>query len=75
MSTVKLQTALKLIRFNHDDAEVRDILQTAIDELDRLYRIEAQWCEFMASQKPAPDNADWLVMNQVAGGRGETITG
>lgn len=54
MTTIKLQTALKLIRYNHDDPEVREIIQTAIDELDRLYQIEAQHSETMTSQKERP---------------------
>lgn len=66
MTTIKLQTALKLIRFNHDDPEVREIIQTAIDELDRLYQIEAQFSELKASQPPAPDNAEWQVQNAMA---------
>lgn len=50
MTTIKLQTALRLIRFNHDDPEVRNILQTTIDELDRLYKVEAQLQEVSQKQ-------------------------
>lgn len=59
MTTIKLQTALKLIRFNHDDPEVREIIQTAIEELDRLYQVELQFIEFKASLPADPDLANW----------------
>lgn len=64
MATIKLQTALKLIRFNHDDPEVREIIQTAIDELDRLYRIETQWNDLR--DMAAPDAGEWAALNRVA---------
>lgn len=41
MATITLQTALKLLRYNHAEPEVRDILQAVLDELDRLYAVEA----------------------------------
>lgn len=41
MNAISLQTALKLIRYN-TDSEVATILQAALDELDRLARVERQ---------------------------------
>ena len=40
MTTISLQTALRLIRYNHADSEVANILQATLDELDRLGQIE-----------------------------------
>lgn len=39
MNAISIQTALRLIRYN-TDSEVATILQAALDELDRLTRLE-----------------------------------
>lgn len=44
MNDISLTTALKLIRYN-TDSEVATILQSALDELDRLARVEKQAVE------------------------------
>lgn len=40
MATINLITALKLIRYNNDDSGVVSVLQTTIDELERLQELE-----------------------------------
>jgi len=40
MATINLITALKLIRYNNDDSGVATVLQTTIEELERLQEIE-----------------------------------
>jgi len=44
MNDISLSTALRLIRYN-TDSEVATILQAALDELDRLGRVEKQAVE------------------------------
>lgn len=51
MATINLVTALKLLRYN-TDAEIATILQSTIDELDRLYKVEEQ-LHYVSKQQDA----------------------
>jgi hypothetical protein len=45
MATINLITALKLIRYNNDDSGVVSVLQTTIEELERLQGLERHAAE------------------------------
>lgn len=63
MNDISLSTALRLIRYN-TDSEVASILQSALDELDRLARLEKQAIELArAALEGAIDRqAAWEVI-------------
>lgn len=63
MNDISLTTALKLIRYN-TDSEVATIIQSALDELDRLARVEKQAVELAkAALEGAIDRqAAWQVI-------------
>lgn len=76
MNDISLTTALKLIRYN-TDTEVATILQSALDELDRLARVEKQAIEMAkaALEGTIDRQAAWQIMKltntQVAGAPSE----
>jgi hypothetical protein len=67
MKTISLTTALKLIRFNPQlDSEAAEILQSAMDELERLYKVEAAMIELEATKQQEQGEADWLEAQVIA---------
>lgn len=63
MNNISVQTALKLIRYN-TDSEIATILQAAIDELDRLSRLEKHAVELARSALESVNDRDaaWQVI-------------
>lgn len=63
MNAISLQTALKLIRYN-TDSEVATILQAALDELDRLSRVEKHAIELakVALEGAIDRQAAWEII-------------
>lgn len=63
MNNISVQTALKLIRYN-TDSEIATILQAAIDEIDRLSRLEKYAVELARSALESVNDRDaaWQVI-------------
>lgn len=78
MNAISTQAALKLIRYN-TDPEVAVILQAAIDELDRLERLEKHAIDLARAALETPSAVDrqaaWEVIKlsntQIAAAPGE----
>lgn len=71
MATIKLISALRLLKQFGDSPEVVSVIDATLNELERLYKIEAELIALREQSAPDPstssgyDPADWQAQNRM----------
>jgi hypothetical protein len=66
VTTIPLTSALRLLRQFGDNPDTVAVIEKAIAELDRLYKIEAAMIELEATKQQEQGEADWLEAQVIA---------